>query len=44
MQHNVRFVVTSSHKNFLKIKITEKLETIVILHVSAEVKHVVFVT
>ena len=43
-QHNVSFVEINSHKNLLKIKITETLQTIVILLVYTEVQHIIFVT
>ena len=44
MQHNVTFVEINPHKNLLKIKITKKLETMVILLVHIEVQHIVLVT
>ena len=39
MQCNVTFVETNLHKNLLKKKISEKLESIVILQVNTEVQH-----
>ena len=43
-QRDVSFVEINSHKKVLKIKITETLQTIVILLVYTEIQHIIFVT
>ena len=44
MQRYVTFVATESHKNLLKIKITDMLEAIAILQVNTEVQPIVLLS
>ena len=44
MEQHVIFEEKDSQKCFLKIKIMEKLETIVILQINTDMQHIVYVT
>ena len=43
MRHHITFVEKDSQKKLLKVETIKKLETITILHVNTEKKHMVYV-